>query len=1266
MVHIAERATPGTAAELRVSTHELAREETSTHGHLVQFYESDSDLAHAVAAFLGAGLGAGERAVVIATMSHRCAFEHSLGSAGVDVERLVKAGMLMFVDAHETLSTFMRAGEPDRDLFQAEIGGLIERLLACEPRAGLRAYGEMVDVLWTDGQHGAALALEELWNDLQQLHPFTLFCAYSMASFYKQPAGAGQVCQTHTHVVAARPGSDDGSALETAQPPAYARQLVREIVHRSEVELALRESLRALRRKEEQLRESELQLRDFIENAAVGLHQVGPDGTILWANRAELELLGYSRDEYIGRSIIDIHADRAIIDDILARLNRGEELHDYEARLRAKDGSVKHVLLSSNAEVRDGRILHTRCFTRDITLRRQAEEALHEREVQLRTITDALPVLVAYVNRSYHYELANASFERWLGITKTEIPGKHMRDVIGPAAFEVIRPYVDRAMAGEVVSYEAEVPYGTGARFVRASHIPQRNSDGRVMGVVSLVVDITEAKSFERYRAAAAERAQRLLTITSALADAVTTDEVLEAVVNRLSAATTASSVALWLLEPDGRTARLARSVGYPASSTSAFESLPMDIVPGLPVTDTILRGEPLWFLSQPSLLERYPHLAPVTIGGHAKQICCLPLISNGRKLGAIGVTSDAVSLSDDEERNFLLLVARYAGQAIERLRLLEAERRSRAEADAAAARMGVLSHASRVFVDANLDLEERMADIVGEVGRIFGGSAGIALLEGDGRLRARSVYHPVPEAQQLLRAMASGSPLSPGEGVSGTVALTGEKLLIPASALDEIAARTAPAFRSFLDQYPVRAIMCVPLRTQDRTIGTLTVSKTQDLEDYLPSDLALLDILAERAASAIENARLHHENVAARSHAEQLYRFAHAAATANNLHEVLEAGLDAIAGTLATDRAAVLLFDDSGVMRFKAWRGLSEEYRNAVEGHSPWPPDATAPQPVLVEDVEAEPSLAAYLPLFRTERIGSLAFIPLVTRGKLLGKFMLYHQERHSYSKTETELAGAVSNHLASVTARFAAMADIERTLHDSELFAGVLAHDLRNPLGAILTAAQLVLMRQEGEGDRNAKPLSRILSSGQRMGRMIDQLLDFTRARVGGGIELQARDVNLADVCNQAITELELVYSDRQIHCSIVGDQCGRWDADRLLQIVSNLLANACQHGRPGTDIAVRIDGQQPDAITLDVHNQGTIPQPLLSTLFDPFRGTRHRRDHSRGLGLGLFIVRELVRAHGGTVTVRSTEADGTIFSIRLPRHLPGTHSNLMASRP
>ena len=131
----------------------------------------------------------------------------------------------------------------------------------------------------------------------------------------------------------------------------------------------------ALLRELQALRRSEAVLRDFVETSTIGLHWVGADGAILWANQAELDLLGYTREEYIGRNIAEFHADEAIINDILACLSRGETLRDYPARLRHRDGSLRHVLINSSVLFEDGKFVHTRCFTRDVTALKQEQEA---------------------------------------------------------------------------------------------------------------------------------------------------------------------------------------------------------------------------------------------------------------------------------------------------------------------------------------------------------------------------------------------------------------------------------------------------------------------------------------------------------------------------------------------------------------------------------------------------------------------------------------------------------------------------------------------------------------------------------------------------------------------------------------------------------------------------------------------------------------------------------------------------------------------------
>jgi signal transduction histidine kinase len=229
----------------------------------------------------------------------------------------------------------------------------------------------------------------------------------------------------------------------------------------------------------------------------------------------------------------------------------------------------------------------------------------------------------------------------------------------------------------------------------------------------------------------------------------------------------------------------------------------------------------------------------------------------------------------------------------------------------------------------------------------------------------------------------------------------------------------------------------------------------------------------------------------------------------------------------------------------------------------------------------------------------------------------------------------------------------ELTRAVHFSEMFIGILGHDLRNPLSAIVTGASLLSRRSDS--DKVVKPALRILSSAERMGRMIDQILDFTRIRLGHGIPLQRRHIDLAEVCRLAIDEAESTAGEGRIRLDERGESVGMWDGDRLSQLVSNLLANAVAHGKAGAPISIRLDGTNSEHSLLEVQNAGTIPAEVLPVLFDPFRSSNGNQERSNGLGLGLFISREIVLAHGGTIDVTSAEQDGTRFVVRLPRNAP-----------
>lgn len=214
-------------------------------------------------------------------------------------------------------------------------------------------------------------------------------------------------------------------------------------------------------------------------------------------------------------------------------------------------------------------------------------------------------------------------------------------------------------------------------------------------------------------------------------------------------------------------------------------------------------------------------------------------------------------------------------------------------------------------------------------------------------------------------------------------------------------------------------------------------------------------------------------------------------------------------------------------------------------------------------------------------------------------------------------------------------------------ELFLGIVTHDLRNPLATITMAASALLDGDGLEQDR-LKNGQRILRSSQRMARMIAQLLDLTRSRLGDGLPIDPSPIDLADVCRDTVEEFE----HGRITLELEGDLTGTWDADRLQAVLSNLVGNALEHASTGSQVEIKAVGDAMGAV-VEVTNLGDpIPVDLLPFIFDPFRRAQQRQKSKTGnLGLGLFIAKQLISAHGGTLEARS-EGGRTRMKMWLPR--------------
>jgi PAS domain S-box-containing protein len=483
--------------------------------HFVRFYDDGDVLLDEVAAFVDSALRAQGRGVVIATEAH-------LRALRLRVDELVRSGgcpapqpgQLIWLDAEETLARFMVDGWPDEGRFMSVIGGVLAQ--ACADGGLVHAFGEMVALLCARGRYDAALRLEQLWNQLAEKQDFSLFCAYPWDLFPSSELAHAfeHVCGAHDHACADVPmalpsggGQVDVGRLRLEQKAGVLQAaLDAEAMRRKAAEHALG------------LRERELA--DFVENAAEGLHQVGADGTILWANQAELQMLGYRWEEYVGHHIAEFHVDAPVIADILAKLGAGETLYDYPARLYCKDGSIRHVQIHSNGCFENGELRYTRCFTRDATERRQRDQALAQRDRMLRGAPVATALLAG---PEFRFRLANRRYCDLVG--RSGLEGRAFLDVFPELRDSEPLHLIERVYrSAEAVCVEelrvvlvdaAGVPR---ERFLKFSLEPlSAGEEGGEQGVILVAVDVTEhVRSRQEIERAHAERAELLAELTAA------------------------------------------------------------------------------------------------------------------------------------------------------------------------------------------------------------------------------------------------------------------------------------------------------------------------------------------------------------------------------------------------------------------------------------------------------------------------------------------------------------------------------------------------------------------------------------------------------------------------------------------------------------------------------------------------------------------------------------------------------------------------------
>jgi signal transduction histidine kinase len=351
----------------------------------------------------------------------------------------------------------------------------------------------------------------------------------------------------------------------------------------------------------------------------------------------------------------------------------------------------------------------------------------------------------------------------------------------------------------------------------------------------------------------------------------------------------------------------------------------------------------------------------------------------------------------------------------------------------------------------------------------------------------------------------------------------------------------------------------------------------------------------------------------------------------AATLDEVFQLTVLRAAELLGGEKSLLLMTNDTGLLSLRASHGINGTFARGFR------------EPLSEKLV---PRLAVLLDVPPGDFLG----VPLVVGGAIKGLLIVIRPGAATNAERDEWILSALADQAA---------AAVEKTRLDEiavfrEQLIGIIGHDLRNPLSTILMGAHLLLQR-EGLAEKETELARRISRSAMVAVRLIDQLLDLTRSRLGGGISIDPRRLDMKHVLKQVTEETELGHPDRPLRLDVRGDLIGVWDRDRMYQLLSNLVGNAVQHGEPRSTIELRVDGEETEVV-IEVANRGEpIPPEAMPHIFDAFRKGRTIEPFGTqgpGLGLGLFIAHQITRSHGGSIGVTSSAIDGTIFRVRLPR--------------
>ncbi|WP_002633821.1 ATP-binding protein [Myxococcus hansupus] len=486
--------------------------------------------------------------------------------------------------------------------------------------------------------------------------------------------------------------------------------------------------------------------------------------------------------------------------------------------------------------------------------------------------------------------------------------------------------------------------------------------------------------------------------------------------------------------------------------------------------------------------------------------------------------------------------------------------------------------------------------------------SAALLLVEGD-RLVVRA-------AEGLGASDALGISMDLNEGFMGEAGAQRQPMALRSASTDPRVVLPA------LKQEGLRAVYVVPLLEGEHLLGVAYMSSRTAFV-FSEADTLLFRTMAQRATAHLVHARLQ--------------------ARERQAHTDAQRSLSQLDALLSSTPMGIALLDrDLRYVRInQAMADINGHTKEAHLGRR-------------FQDMAPVTAVETFEPLF--QRLMDTGESGDAFEFTIPGDARTFQASFHPVRGPDDTVQG-LSCTVVDVTHHKQAEAVLQRAVDFREQLMAVVGHDLRNPLNAI-NASAFLLSRAEELEPAERRAVDRIRNATARMGRMITDILDFARSRLGGGIPVARQQMDLAEVCQAALEELQVSAPQRALLFDTSGDTRGCWDPDRVSQVLGNLVANALQHGQEDRPVRVSVRGGAREVV-LDVHNVGEpIAPALMSRLFDPFKSMPSAAPQpdlarkKRSLGLGLYIVSQIVGVHGGRVEVRSTREDGTRFTVHWPR--------------